>query len=31
MDEALEASRLYREGKDILEIRARIDRQFGRS
>ena len=31
MDEALEASRMLKDGKDVREIRARIDRAFGRS
>jgi fatty acid-binding protein DegV len=31
MDEALEASRLYDQGKDVEEIRKQIDRQYGRS
>jgi hypothetical protein len=31
MDEALEASRMVQDGMDIREIRARIDRAFGRS
>ncbi len=30
MDEALEASRLYKQGKSVQEIRAKIDRQFAR-
>ena len=30
MDEALEAPRLFNEGKDIRESLAWIDRQFGR-
>ena len=31
IEETLEASRLYQQGKDVEEIRTSIDRQFGRS
>lgn len=30
MDEALEASSMFKQGVDIQEIRQRIDRKFGR-